>query len=266
MEKENNYETAKMKIIQEHLKTHYKFDETELTQMKIKETKATTKQDIFIYIAVDNKEDISNLYRRKADLQNDTVILRNYIPPQFYGRFSAINEICKLRRQEDEKLKTQVRFGRKDFQILIKNKGENEQFTITDFNTFIGDITKLPPIDFKIKWKSQPDRKPLRRINPINLHNPTSPAIRNSRHSSPSRHNTKIPNPTQPPPNDKPSMKIARIPSWNKTVGNGKRSKKADSMDSCTSRDLEEAITNKEDFNMEDQDDQEPEDVSDTTL
>ena len=60
---------------------------------------------IFIYIAVAEKDDIRDLYRRKAEIRRDDTILRSYVPPQFYARFQALNRVCRERREQDADFK-----------------------------------------------------------------------------------------------------------------------------------------------------------------
>ena len=91
-------------------------------------------------------------------------IVKNYIPPQFFYHFSALNKLCKVRRQEDNSLKTQIRFGEKDLEILTKEKGSEEAFQVEDLRTFIGDCI-IPEFDYRLKWKIQTDRPPRRIVS-----------------------------------------------------------------------------------------------------
>ena len=95
IEKEHNYNKAKLNIVNEHLRKVYKYDDRELEEIQILETKATIKDEIYIYIAVDDTQHIKNLYRRRAEIKRDDAILRSYVPPQFFARFIALNKICK---------------------------------------------------------------------------------------------------------------------------------------------------------------------------
>ena len=88
-------------MVKEYLKTKYKYDEQELGHLVIEETKVTMKEDIFVYIVVKDIDDIKDIYRRKSEIRRDDVVLRTYVPPQFYGRFVELNIICKERRIEN---------------------------------------------------------------------------------------------------------------------------------------------------------------------
>ena len=160
-EKEKNFEKVKLNMVKKHLKQINKYNSEEIENMKIKETKITVKEDIFIYIAMEEIEEVRDLYRRKAEIKRDNVMLRNYVPPQLYSRFAALNSICKQKRLENSNLKTQVRFGTQDLEVMVKLKGSNEPFEKQDHNDFVGEAS-LPEFDEKIKWRKYQDRKPRR--------------------------------------------------------------------------------------------------------
>ena len=230
-EKEDDYEKVKVNMVKNHLRKIYKYNTEELNKIKIEETKITIKDEIFIYIAVKELEDIREIYRRKAEIKRDDVILRNYIPPQFFSRFTALNNICKLRREEDPQLKTQIRFSSKDLEIMTKKKGSTEPFVKTSMNDFVGE-QELPSFDTKIKWKKTTDRKP-RRI------------ITSSRESSPVANSNRksLENLTK---NRKSTDKHAL--SWSSNESPRSKIRKDSSLDSCNSGDLSGALESK---NME---------------
>ena len=245
-ENEDDFEKVKLNMIEEHLRKNYKYNNKEIKELKIVETKITIKEDIFIYIAVEDIREIRDLFRRKAEIQRDDLILKNYIPPQLFARFTALNRICKDRRSENTNLKTQVRFGTKDLEVLIKKKGENEPFTKVDLKNFIGENT-IPKFDDSLKWRKNTDRMPRRQVT-------------NSRHNSPTRQdffrqslNT---NPSQE--NDKTGKHDISTNSSDETL---KRPRKETSLDSCHSEDLVECKKR----NVTEDDDQD-QDVLDMTL
>ena len=121
-----------------------------LTKMLSKETKQAANEDI-IYIAVEDEDLVREIYFRKSDCRNDRITLRNYIPPQLHARFMALSEICKEKRAANSNLKTQVRFGRKDLEVFVKVKGQNEPFKKEDLENFT-DTKALPMFDHNILW------------------------------------------------------------------------------------------------------------------
>ena len=82
------------------------------------------KGDDIINVAMATEDKIRELYTRKAELKNEDIVLRSYIPPNFHRRFMYLNSVCADRRSEDPTLKTQLRFGEKDVEIYVKTKGE----------------------------------------------------------------------------------------------------------------------------------------------
>ena len=195
MNEEKNYEKAKMNLATEHLRKYYKYDDNEIEQIEIIETKMTVKDEIFIYIVVKDTMDIRDIYRRKAEIRRDDIYLRTYIPPQFFSRFTALNKICRDKRYENPEIKTQVRFGQKDLEILIKNKGSEEPFQKVDLMEFIGK-DKIPEFDHKMKWNYTKERPPRRRVtsnrssSPVRNKNSQDPASRQTREEK--THKSKI--------------------------------------------------------------------------
>ena len=115
----SDYNTAKVWAVKTHLAKHYKYDQEELDVLDILETKCNIKYDI-VYIAVANERDIKDIYSRKAEFRSDNIVVKSFIPPQFWERFSALNRLCTQRRSQDDSLKTQTRFGERDLIVLTK--------------------------------------------------------------------------------------------------------------------------------------------------
>ena len=110
-----------------------------------------------------NERDIKDIYARKAECRSDSTIVKSYIPPQFFNRFSALNRICADKRSQDESLKTQIRFGDRDLIVLTKVKGSQDAFEMEDLEDFTAG-EELPAIDLKIRWRFHEDRPPRRRV------------------------------------------------------------------------------------------------------
>ena len=151
--------------VKAHLADFYEYDQRKLDELNILETKITNKDEV-VYIAVEKERDIKDIYLRKAECRNENAVVKKFIPPQFWERFSAMNRICAQRRAEDSDLKTQIRFGLRDLILLTKVKGIEEPFKKVEgkeFEDFIG-RQNLPVFDLSIKWKVQEDRPPRRKI------------------------------------------------------------------------------------------------------
>ena len=113
-----------------------------------------------------------------ADSRNDTIIVRDYIPPQVHERFMALNKICSSRRMEDDNIKTQIRFGNNDLEVFLKTKGTKEQYKQVKLKDFVGDLGTLPPFNHDIKWKKNVDR-PYRRKLDYTARKGAPPSMRN---------------------------------------------------------------------------------------
>ena len=100
----------------------------------------------------------------KVECKREDVTLRSFTPPQLFARFLAINRICSKRRDEDSSLKTQVRFGKEDLEILTKTKGTTDPFKIVSFKDFFGDEPILD-FDYSIKWNNNLDKPPRRKVS-----------------------------------------------------------------------------------------------------
>ena len=155
-----DFETAKLEVVRDHLRHYYKYNEQEIKQMTIAETKMG--KDV-IYIAVEDEVDIRDLYKRKAECRREDTFLRMYVPPQLWDRISAINKLCQEKRNNDKYLKTQLRYGTVDLEILTKEKGSEEPFRQVNLTDFIGE-TVLPTFDHTIKWRRLVDRPTRRRV------------------------------------------------------------------------------------------------------
>ena len=91
--------------------------------MNIVSTQLAPKDDI-LYVAFDNTKDVKDIYKRIAQVQHPEVTTRNFVPPQFYARYMYLSKACKYLRETNKEIKTQIRFGKTDVEILTKKKGE----------------------------------------------------------------------------------------------------------------------------------------------
>ena len=224
----NNYEKAKEKAVHEHLTRYYKYNTEELAAVKIAETKYNAKGDGIMYVALEDTEDIRDLYSRKADCKRDDTVLNNFVPPQIYHRFVALNKLCKERRDMNPKLKTQVRFGTTDLEIYITFKGEDDPFKSVPLEDFLG-TEELPAYEEKIKWTRHRDRAPRRRVTSSRF---GSPAGREQTTQKPADRNRQEKEGTT-------TTNLNENRSDNEEVdGTTKRKRKDTSMDSCSSQDL----------------------------
>ena len=149
-------ETAKREAIKDFLSFYLKFDEEELAEIRINDTQITASGDI-VYAAFDSLEDIKNIHITAAECQNNTVNLRNYIPPQYYAKYMFISKIMRDMREKDPQLKTKMRFDNKGIAVLIKTKGSDEPFKPIPLED-LPHFASIPQFDHKIQWNKKSDR------------------------------------------------------------------------------------------------------------
>ena len=136
-EKTGDAAEAKELAIKEFLSFHLDYNTEELNEMVIKDTKAAANEDV-LYFALENQEQIREIYYRKAACVNDDLLIREYIPPQYYKCWMAIQQKATERRAHDKTLKTQLRWGERDIEIYTKTKGSQEPFRRNDLKEFMG--------------------------------------------------------------------------------------------------------------------------------
>ena len=99
-----NYFEARVSAIKEFLAYNLTYSDEELDKLEIEETKEAT-SDKVIYMAVTDPAQVREIFYQKADSRNDTIVVRNYIPPQFFAHFTALNRLCRAHREDDNMLK-----------------------------------------------------------------------------------------------------------------------------------------------------------------
>ena len=168
-----SFEDAKILAVKEFLACQLEYDEDELKEIDIVETRISTRGDDILSIALADENHIKELYMRKAELKRDEITIRSYIPPNFFERYMALNRIASDKRNNDPDLRTQLRFGNKDIEIYVKYLNEEtgyKRISITDFTDL-----EIPPFDSNISWKRYTDRLPRKVID-----KPTAPKSRPS--------------------------------------------------------------------------------------
>ena len=157
------FEAAKVTAIKHFLGEYLSFDRQELKDLTILETFISAKKDDIIYVAFQNIEDIREIYLRIAESGDPDIRTRDYIPPQVYDRYMAISKHCKDVRSENPSIKTQIRFGDTDLEVLTKVRGAEEPFKITALEKLM-DVTLLPEYDHSRKWLPRIERPPRRKV------------------------------------------------------------------------------------------------------
>ena len=159
-----NFEAAKVEVFHNFLRTKLGYNDEELSELSLVETKFATKGDDVLNVAISNQEHIRELHMRRAESQNDNIIVRNFIPPNFYQRYMTINQICTDRQAEDPRLKTQLRFGKSDVELFTKYRVEEFGYRLAKLDDFMV-TAELPLFDHNLKWRKVIEKPPRRKIN-----------------------------------------------------------------------------------------------------
>ena len=125
----SNLEKAKLAAVQEYLQYYLNYSNEEIKDLEIKATKLA--KDDIIYVVFEDQGDIREIYSRIAQSKNDDLATRNFVPPQFFNRYMHISAKCKELRENDPAIKTQMRFGKHDVEVLTKTRGSRDPYKIT---------------------------------------------------------------------------------------------------------------------------------------
>ena len=159
MRDNKTFEEAKVCAVKELLKFDLNYDEEELKELQIMETRISKRGDNIINVAFANEEEVRGIFMKKAELRNDNITLRNYIPPSFHDRFMHLNAICTEKRKAEPGLKTQLRFGKRDIEVFVKTRGEEGGFKKVKLEDFT-DVSGIPEYNHEIRWKRYVDKLP----------------------------------------------------------------------------------------------------------
>ena len=160
-----DYGEAKKMATTEFLTEYLKYDSEDLQELNITDTKISAKGDSIVYVVMDSPGKIRNLRRRISDIQNEVIKTREYIPPHFFSRYSALSKHAQEMRSENNSIKMQIRFEDDDIELFTKLRGSDEPFQPAGINAPETKI-ELPPIDYNAKWKRKEDRPPWRNVSP----------------------------------------------------------------------------------------------------
>ena len=160
-----DYTEAKIMAAKEYLTAQLRFSEDEMKNFDISDTQVSTGSENTLYIALSDRESVIDIRTRMADCQNPSLWAVDFIPPQYYERYMALSRIARDMRSRDNQLKTQVRFGPRDVELVTKRRGSDERYTIVPLGSIEMD-DQLPKYDHSIKWRRRQDRPPRRRVSP----------------------------------------------------------------------------------------------------
>ena len=79
-----DFDEAKRMAAIEYMEGYLNFNQDDLVDFNITDTKISAKGDDILYLVLDSPSKVKNLRRRISDLQNSDIKTREFIPPQFF--------------------------------------------------------------------------------------------------------------------------------------------------------------------------------------
>ena len=83
-------ELAKEMAIKELMSTYLQYTETELLEHDIVDSQISARNEDIVYVTFADYGSIREIHARAAEIRNDDVMIRNFVPPQFWERYSHI--------------------------------------------------------------------------------------------------------------------------------------------------------------------------------
>ena len=152
---------AREGAVREFLENYLQFNHEELQKIKILDTKLSAKGDSTVYVVFEDLDTIREIHWRVAEIKNPIIVIRNYIPPQFWRHYMFLNTECTRYRGNYPEMKTQLRFGSRDIEVLVKVKGTSEPYKHVPYEE-ITDPREIPYFESNIRWTQKTER-PVRR-------------------------------------------------------------------------------------------------------
>ena len=149
----------------EYMQVHLKFNNEEINEFEISDTKVSAGSENVLYVVLTDSRGVKDIRNIMAECQYPDLMAVDFIPPQYYERYIAQSRYAKDMRYEDSSVKTQIRFGTNDVELLTKTRGSNERCAVVPMEV-IESKNPLPKFDHKIQWKRKEERPPHRKVSP----------------------------------------------------------------------------------------------------
>ena len=153
--------------IDEYLSEYLQLEEEERKIFVILETSIAKSDDELIYVTFQDFDSVRDIKSRVAEVKNDEIVMRNFIPPQYWGRYKFLSNYCAEKQSGDENLKTMIRFNDTDMEVLFKNRKVENQFNVLSLKDIETETGPIPKFDHSVSWvrrQDRPPRNPLRKI------------------------------------------------------------------------------------------------------
>ena len=159
-------ELAKILAAREYLSEYLQYTEDEIKEIDIVETMTSSKEDDLLYITFADHDAIRDIHRRVAAVRNKDIVIRNFIPPQFWDRYVHLSDFCRELRSNNNNTKTLIRFNDNDLEVVTKDKKTDDNYQILPLND-IEKQGKIPKFNHSLVWKKRVDKPPRSKVEPV---------------------------------------------------------------------------------------------------
>ena len=157
----SDIEEAKKMAINEFMITYLQFTEEEVQETNIVDTATSKSDDEIIYVTFSDHDTIRDIYGRAAEIRNNSIQTRVFVPPQFWPRYQHISHYCAKLREDNKDLKTIIRFGNDDVEVMIRDRSKDEQFKVLSLDE-IEESGTIPKFKHEVIWRKRSER-PLKK-------------------------------------------------------------------------------------------------------
>ena len=159
--------TAKEMAVREFMSEYLEFSEGEMMEHDIIETLISSRNDDIVYVTFAEHATIREIHARAADIKNDDINLRNYVPPQFWARYSFLSSYCKSLRDNNSDTKTMMRFTNTDIEVLTKDRTKQEGYKVLELQEIEAESGVIPKFQHQIKWNRRSDVPHRKKVTPV---------------------------------------------------------------------------------------------------
>ena len=146
--------------IDKYLSEYLQLNEDERKHFVILETVIAKNDDELIYVTFKDFDSIKDIKSRVAEIKNEEIKIRNFIPPQYWARYKCLSNYCAEERSKDSNIKTMIRFNDTDMEVLFKDRKVDEQYYTVSLKDIEKETGSIPKFDHSVTWNKRQDRPP----------------------------------------------------------------------------------------------------------
>ena len=162
----SDIEEAKKMAINEFLSTYLQFTEEDLSEVNIVNTATAKSDEEIIYVTFSDHDTVRDIYGRAAEIRNNDIQTRIFVPPQFWPRYQHIAQHCANLRDENKDLKTLIRFGDDDIEVLTKDRSKEDHYSVLTLEE-IEKKGAIPKFKHEVVWRKRSERPYRRELKPV---------------------------------------------------------------------------------------------------